>query len=119
MDINLKQWAEVALPERAVDVGWEALREQFSLFLEKSKQTKDHDDIFDNLKATVWEEAIKRHHWEEKASDVLRVIQLNALEDRVISDKTQWDQALKFLDQSLRDRLEKSKHSDIISLTVS
>jgi len=78
------------------------------LFLEKSKQTKDHDDIFDNLKATVWEEAIKRHHWEEKASDVLRVIQLNALEDRVISDKTQWDQALKFLDQSLRDRLEKT-----------
>lgn len=109
VDINLKHWADSALPAKAVDVGWEALREQFTLLMEKSKSVKDHDDIFDNLKSSVWEEAVKRHKWEEKASDVLRVIQLNALEDRAISDKQSWDSALRFLEDSLVNRLKQSK----------
>lgn len=108
VDINLKHWADSMLPAKAVDVGWEALREQFNVLMEKSKSVKDHDDIFDNFKASVWEEAVKKHKWEEKASEVLRVIQLNALEDRAISDKTQWDSALRFLEDSLVNRLQQS-----------
>ena len=50
--------------------------------MEAAKKRKDHDDIFDQLKAAVLESAISKHVWEDKAADVLKVIQLNTLEDR-------------------------------------
>jgi len=111
VDINLKQWAESSLAPRAVEIGWESLKEQFAGLLEKTKNTKDHDNIFDNLKGSVWDDACKRHHWDEKAMEVLRVIQLNALEDRAIADKYQWDNAIKFLERSLTERLDQSKEN--------
>lgn len=68
VDIRLKQWAESQLPLKCVEVGWEVLREKFMTFLEKAKASKNHDDVFDKLKGSVVEEAIKRHEWEEKVS---------------------------------------------------
>ena len=50
--------------------------------MEAAKKKKDHDDIFDGVKAAVVENAIAKHMWEDKAAEVLRVIQLNTLEDR-------------------------------------
>jgi optic atrophy protein 1 len=47
-----------------------------------------------------------RHEWEDKAAEMLRVIQLNTLEDRAVHDKNQWDSAVKFLDKSLREKLD-------------
>lgn len=41
-----------------------------------------------------------------QAPEVLRVIQLNTLEDRSVHDKGQWDGAVKFLEQCLKDRLQ-------------
>lgn len=40
-----------------------------------------------------------------------RVIQLNALEDRSVSEKPQWDSAVKFLEESLQERIQLSKLS--------
>ena len=40
----------------------------------KAKAGKDHDDIFDNLKAAVVETAMAKHEWEDKAAEMLRVI---------------------------------------------
>jgi len=65
--------------------------------------------LFDNLKSAVVEEAVKRHEWEDKAPEVLRVIQLNTLEDRSVHDKNQWDKAVKFLEESVLDRLKGSE----------
>lgn len=104
-DINLKIWADSILPKNCIQVGWETLKEEFSRFLEKAKKSKDHDDIFDNLKDAVLTEAFNRHSWEDKAYKVLRVIQLNALEDRSVPDKNSWDQSVQFLEDSLKDRL--------------
>jgi optic atrophy protein 1 len=109
VDIKLKQWADLTLPKKAVDVGWEGLQQEFHKLIEKSKAAKDHDDVFDSLKVSVCDEAMKRHLWEEKASEVLRVIQLNALEDRSIPDKQQWDAAYAFLEASLKERLDLSE----------
>ena len=39
----------------------------------KAKTGKDHDDIFDNLKAAVVETAMAKHEWEDKAAEMLRV----------------------------------------------
>lgn len=37
---------------------------------------------------------------------MLRVIQLNTLEDRSVTDKRHWDLAVKFLEESLREKLK-------------
>ncbi|CAG0918822.1 unnamed protein product [Notodromas monacha] len=109
VDIKLKEWAERLLPEKCVEVGWETLREGFSSLIEKTKGAKDHDAIFDVLKQAVVEEACGRHHWEDKAEEVLRVIQLNTLEDRAVAEKHQWDEAVKFLEMSLGERLQQTE----------
>ena len=114
IDINLKQWAEGNLSQKSVDVGWETLKQEFNQLIEKSKVSKDHDNIFDHLKSAVCDEAMKRHAWEEKALEVLKVIQFTALEDRSISTKQQWDSAIQFLENSLKDRLDKSKRAVLL-----
>lgn len=37
---------------------------------------------------------------------MLRVIQLNTLEDRSVGDKRDWDQAVRFLETSVKDKLQ-------------
>ncbi|XP_015430429.1 PREDICTED: dynamin-like 120 kDa protein, mitochondrial isoform X2 [Dufourea novaeangliae] len=105
-DIKLRQWAEQQLPAKSVESGWECLQQEFQQFMNKAKLSTDHDDIFDNLKNAVVNEAMRRHTWEEKASQMLRVIQLNTLEDRSVNDKRDWDQAVRFLETSVREKLQ-------------
>lgn len=63
--------------------------------MEVAKKRKDHDDIFDQLKAAVIDTAVSKHVWEDKAAEVLKVIQLNTLEDRYC------DVALKYLNKNI------------------
>ena len=74
--------AMLQLPVKSVEVGWECLQDEFHKLMDAAKKKKDHDDIFDQLKGAVVESAISKHVWEEKAAEVLKVIQLNTLEDR-------------------------------------
>ncbi|KAI9583758.1 dynamin-like 120 kDa protein, mitochondrial isoform X1 [Glossina fuscipes] len=111
VDIKLRQWAEQSLPAKSVESGWETLQTQFLMLMEKARKSPDHDDIFDNLKLAVIDEAIRRHSWEDKAIDMLRVIQLNTLEDRFVHDKTEWDHAVKFLETSVKDKLDQTEHT--------
>lgn len=106
IDIKLKQWADEVLPSKSVEVGWETLQEEFLDLMDKARKSPDHDDIFDNLKSAVIDEAIKRHSWEDKAIDVLRVIQVNALEDRNVHDKNEWDSAVRFFEHSVKEKLQ-------------
>uniref|UniRef100_A0A6M2DDH7 Dynamin-like GTPase OPA1, mitochondrial n=1 Tax=Xenopsylla cheopis TaxID=163159 RepID=A0A6M2DDH7_XENCH len=106
VDIKLKQWAEQALPAKSVETGWETLQVEFEQFMKKAQKLPDHDGIFDNLKAAVVDEAMRRHSWEDKASEMLRIIQLNTLEDRSVSSKAEWDEAIKFLESAVRERLQ-------------
>ena len=50
-----------------------------------------------------------RHLWEDKGAEMLRVIQLNTLEDRAVHDKYQWDSAINFLEKSLQEKLKISQ----------
>ncbi|XP_004644046.1 dynamin-like 120 kDa protein, mitochondrial isoform X4 [Octodon degus] len=110
VDIKLKQWTDKQLPNKAVEVAWETLQEEFSRFMTEPKG-KEHDDIFDKLKEAVKEESIKRHKWNDFAEDSLRVIQHNALEDRSISDKQQWDAAIFFMEEALQARLRDTENA--------
>lgn len=105
VDIKLRQWAEQALPAKSVEAGWEALQKEFQFLMEAARKTPDHDDLYDNTKSAVIDEAIRRHSWEDKAIDMLRVIQLNTLEDRSVHDKHEWDQAVRFFESSVKDKL--------------
>ena len=40
-----------------------------------------------------------------------RVIQVNTLEDRSVHDKNQWDSALRFMEATVKDKLEQSEFS--------
>ncbi|XP_035790198.1 dynamin-like 120 kDa protein, mitochondrial isoform X1 [Anopheles albimanus] len=106
VDIKLRQWAEQALPAKSVEAGWEALQKEFQHLMEVARRTPDHDDLYDNLKSAVIDEAIRRHTWEDKAIDMLRVIQLNTLEDRSVHDKQEWDQAVRFFETSVKEKLQ-------------
>uniref|UniRef100_A0A8C3A1Z1 Dynamin-like GTPase OPA1, mitochondrial n=1 Tax=Cyclopterus lumpus TaxID=8103 RepID=A0A8C3A1Z1_CYCLU len=117
VDIKLKQWTDKQLPHKALEVAWETLQEEFARFMAEYKG-KDQDDIFDKLKEAVKDESIKRHKWNERAKDSLvstqyihspcvqGVIQHNALEDRSITDKPQWDAAIQFMEETLQSRLK-------------
>uniref|UniRef100_A0A8C5GPQ5 Dynamin-like GTPase OPA1, mitochondrial n=1 Tax=Gouania willdenowi TaxID=441366 RepID=A0A8C5GPQ5_GOUWI len=105
VDIKLKQWTDKQLPHKALEVAWETLQEEFARFMAEYRG-KDQDDIFDKLKEAVKDESIKRHKWNERAMDSLRVIQHNALEDRSITDKPQWDAAIYFMEDTLNSRLK-------------
>ncbi|XP_060889692.1 dynamin-like 120 kDa protein, mitochondrial isoform X3 [Labrus mixtus] len=105
VDIKLKQWTDKQLPHKALEVAWETLQEEFARFMAEYRG-KDQDDIFDKLKEAVKDESIKRHKWNERAMDSLRVIQHNALEDRSITDKPQWDAAISFMEETLQSRLK-------------
>ncbi|KAL0106428.1 hypothetical protein PUN28_016267 [Cardiocondyla obscurior] len=109
VDIKLRQWAEQQLPARSVESGWECLQQEFKNFMSQARLSSDHDNIFDNLKTAVVAEAMRRHSWEEKASEMLRVIQLNILEDRSINDKRDWDQAVRFLETSVKEKLQSTE----------
>lgn len=111
VDIKLRQWAEEVLPSKSVEAGWETLQMEFNDLVEKAKKNPDHDDIFDNLKTSVIDEAIKRHSWEDKAMDMLRVIQLNTLEDRSVHDKQEWDQAVKFFETSVKEKMQHTEQT--------
>lgn len=66
VDIKLRQWAESTLPAQSVECGWESLKSEFQRFMQKASIAPDHDDIFDELKKAVVNEAMKRHKWEDK-----------------------------------------------------
>lgn len=92
-----------------MESGWQTLESEFLKFFDKAKSTTDHDDIFDRLKEAVVNEAMIRHTWESKASEMLRIIQLNTLEDRTIGDKRDWDAAVKFLEKSIKEKLQQTE----------
>ncbi|GFS27921.1 dynamin-like 120 kDa protein, mitochondrial [Elysia marginata] len=106
VDIKLRQWADIQLPKKCVEIGWDTLHEQFGALLEQSKKHKDYDELYDPLKAAVVQMTRNKHNWEGKAEDSLRVIQINTLEDRSVHDKEQWDKAVKFMEDTMRRQLE-------------
>lgn len=109
VDIRLKQWADSVLPRKCVEVGWDTLHDEFLKFVERDKKSKSHEELFDQLKQTVIETSKSKHMWDSKAEDSLRVIQVNTLEDRSVSDKQQWDSAIRFMEESIRSRLNQTE----------
>ncbi|XP_014242997.1 dynamin-like 120 kDa protein, mitochondrial isoform X3 [Cimex lectularius] len=109
VDIRLKEWAERKLAELSIEAGQDALRHEFVQLMESSMKSKSSDHLFDALKRAALEEALKRHKWEDKGNEMLRMIQLNTLEDRCVNDKQQWDSAILLLEKCLKDKLAENE----------
>ena len=116
IDINLKHWAEGSLSKKAIEAGLEALLQEFGQLIEKSKTVKGNDPLFNDLKTAVTEQTLKKHVWQEKASEILKVIQMNALEDRSIGDQIQWNSAVNFMESAIQERLCETENqlSDLV-----
>ncbi|CAI4224118.1 unnamed protein product [Auanema sp. JU1783] len=106
VDIRLKHWVEKELPHKSVQTGWGALRDVFTRQVTADHSKRDHDSLFDDLKTFVLEEAMSTHVWDGKALDYLRVIQLNAMEDKVVPDRKAWESACNFMLKTAQARLE-------------
>ncbi|XGW12609.1 hypothetical protein V3C99_013351 [Haemonchus contortus] len=106
VDIRLKHWADKELPIKSVNCGWDTLREVFCKQVKHEGSSRsDQDPIFDPLKDAVIDEAMSSHQWDNKALDYLRVIQLNAMEDRAVPDRRAWDSACQFMSKAASSRL--------------
>ncbi|KAL3993981.1 Dynamin-like 120 kDa protein form S1 domain protein [Acanthocheilonema viteae] len=111
VDIKMKHWADKDLASKSIQTGWEILSELFRKQMEDdAKHRKDKDnDVFHRLKHAVLEAALSEHQWDSKAMDYLRVIQLNAMEDRVVPDHRSWDNTIEFMTSAIRDRLSETR----------
>ncbi|XP_013135885.1 PREDICTED: dynamin-like 120 kDa protein, mitochondrial, partial [Papilio polytes] len=68
-------------------------------------QAQDSDPVYEPVKKEAVEEALSRHTWEERAQDVLRVLQLNALQDRCVASRADWDAAVALMETALKEKL--------------
>ncbi|KAJ6219154.1 hypothetical protein RDWZM_004966 [Blomia tropicalis] len=116
VDIRLKNWIDNVLPSSTVEVGLQVLSEQFRNILDKQdentnfKNCPENDHVlFQNLKNAVSEDVIRQHKWDPKAYDVLRLIQMNASEDRTISERERWKESVRYLQDIIKDRLHQTQ----------
>ncbi|VDD90450.1 unnamed protein product [Enterobius vermicularis] len=109
IDIKLKHWADKDLANKSIQVGWETLSEVFRRQV-SPEQKGQKDAIFDRLKTAVFEAAMQDHSWDSKALGYLRVIQLSAVEDRLVPSKAAWEKAVDFMAESVEGHLKNVRH---------
>ncbi|XP_073965616.1 dynamin-like GTPase OPA1, mitochondrial [Choristoneura fumiferana] len=102
VDIKLREWAEAELPGQSIQAGLEALREEFEELMARGGEG---DPVFDGLRREAVAQALVRHRWEDRAQDVLRVLQLNALQDRCVGARADWDAAVALMERALAQQL--------------
>ena len=101
VDIVLREWASEKLPQLSVNAGWATLARQLQRSFDSAASRPEHDPLYDALKKAVIEASLSRHSREKRALGVLRTLQTERLEDRVVADKPQWDEAVSFLEKSI------------------
>ncbi|CAF3280429.1 unnamed protein product [Rotaria socialis] len=106
VDVKLQQWAEKELPRQCIDIGQFVLLDEFQNLIEREQKSRSYDPITNDIKLQVVQECRTRHQWDAKALDSLRVIQTQALQDRSVSDKQQWESAAKFMESTIRNELQ-------------
>ncbi|XP_067951272.1 dynamin-like GTPase OPA1, mitochondrial isoform X2 [Watersipora subatra] len=115
IDIKLKQWSVKSLPQTAVEVGFNSLRNRYRSLVEeasksKVKENKDSDlAVSEPFKMAVIDEVFRRHQWDDKAEGSLRVLQQSCLEDKSIKSKDQWEEAVMFMEKNLQEMLSHSE----------
>ncbi|CAF3784747.1 unnamed protein product, partial [Adineta steineri] len=75
------------------NIGHDVLLDEFQGLIEREQKSRSHDPITNDLKMQVVQACRTRHQWDTKALDSLRVIQTQALQDRNVPDKQQWETA--------------------------
>ncbi|KAK0422365.1 hypothetical protein QR680_007525 [Steinernema hermaphroditum] len=109
-DIKLKHWADKELAKKSIHAGRECLSEVFKRHIDSETSSND-DKIFHRLKHAAVETVMDEHQWDNKALDYLRVIQLNAMEDRIIPDRISWERACNFMAKVVQERLNEVSRS--------
>ncbi|XP_065195380.1 dynamin-like 120 kDa protein, mitochondrial isoform X2 [Sycon ciliatum] len=118
-DIRLRNWANKDLPLLSVQAGWEVLLGNFAAALQPDGKDKQ-SDLFAALKEEVVKQCRSEHVAIADAVDRLRVIQMNTLEDRAVTNAHQWDDAVKFMETTLTSQLKtaQDKSRDMVGPTA-
>jgi len=58
-----------------LQIGWLTLKEEFNRMLGSGQSDKERDRVFDDLKAAVRDDCMKKHQWDDKAEDSLVYLQ--------------------------------------------
>ncbi|CAF1291467.1 unnamed protein product [Adineta ricciae] len=116
VDVKLQQWAAKELPRQCIQISHLVLLDEFQSLIERDQKSRSYDPITNDLKMHVVQACRSRHQWDAKALDSLRVIQTQALQDRNVPDKQQWESAVKFMENSVRKELEREE-SELIATT--
>lgn len=134
VDIELQRWVEsLELPKLAIRVAQDSVRHQFDNLLESkapfeqeqqrrrkrdssSGDQSNDGSVYQDLKRAVIHDALERHQWKSQALDVLRVVQLEALSKQITLTRENWDKAITFLQDSLKDLIN-SSGQELTSLT--
>ncbi|KAI6172049.1 Abnormal pharyngeal pumping family member [Aphelenchoides besseyi] len=114
VDIRLKHWAEKELANLTVEVGWDSFKDVFGQQIEGGLTTKSDStdsELFKPLKKAVVKAILEQHRWDQKASEYLKVIQLNAIGDQNISDRKTWEAACDFMRNAVQRHLEKTREA--------
>lgn len=115
IDIKLKNWIDNWLPAKTVETGWQVLREQFQKTLipnvdqrkscDQTQNNESDDQLFQRLKMAVSETVLEHHQWDGKAADVIKLLQMNSSEDRIVSSKEKWKESAKYWQDLINDRI--------------
>ncbi|RVE40550.1 hypothetical protein evm_014801 [Chilo suppressalis] len=70
VDIKLREWAENELPSQSVRAARDSLGAEFRVLMSRQQ---DADPIYAPLKQAAVEQALDRHHWEDRATDAGKV----------------------------------------------
>lgn len=133
VDIELQRWVEsLELPKLAIRVAQDSVRHQFDNLLDskapfealdqsrRGSRAADGDSndglVYQDLKRAVIHDALERHQWKNQALNVLRVVQLEALSKQISLTRENWDNAIRFLQDSLKDIIDKTSQ-ELTSLT--
>lgn len=133
VDIELQRWVEsLELPKLAIRVAQDSVKHQFDNLLdlktpiEQEQQGRRKRDsscdqsndgiVYRDLKRAVIHDALERHRWKSQALDVLKVVQLEALSKQITLNRENWDKAILFLQDSLKDLISTTSQ-ELTSLT--
>lgn len=104
VDIALRSWADTELPSSAVHAGRGALAAEWA-----AAAHGGGEPLYAQLRAHAATAALERHVWEARAAEVLRVLQLNALQDRVVPTRQDWDRAVALMETALKEKMDETE----------
>lgn len=115
LEINLNELSTF-MPSTSIESATNVFLNEFKNLLLNQRKI-NYDEIFDPFKIYICEERLKKYYkWENKAEEVLKIIQFVALQNNSIPDANEWRSAVNNLHTLLKEKMREldDKINDLI-----